>query len=193
MPLIAAIAGNRTRFSSSQRYADTTGATIASSATAYTLIKDLMKTWRQALMEGCWSGAIGSLTSTAVLAATGDYEKGTVLGPINVISRWIWGDRAVHHHEPSLRYTATGYAIHHASATLWGVVYEKFVEAPEQQLPARVAGGLVVGALACFTDYKLTPYRLQPGFEKHLSTGSMALVYGVFGLSLALRGQLAHR
>jgi hypothetical protein len=53
-----------------------------------------MKTWRQALMEGCRSGAIGRLASTAALASTGDYEKGTVLGPINVISRWIRGDRA---------------------------------------------------------------------------------------------------
>jgi len=153
----------------------------------------MKKTWRQALVQGCWSGAIGSLTSTAVLAAAGNEEKGTPLGPINVIARWFWGDRAAHHHEPSLRYTATGYAIHHASATLWAVVYEKFVEAPEQRLAARVAGGLAVGALACFTDYKLTPYRLEPGFDKHLSAGSMALVYGVFGLSLALRGQLQRR
>ena len=137
------------------------------------------------------SGAIGSLASTAALSAAGYREKGSPLGPINVISRWIWGDRTARHHEPSLRYTLTGYAIHHASATLWAIVYERFVEKPAQPIPVRVAGGLGVAAMACFTDYRLTPYRLQPGYEKHLSSAALLMVYGSFGMALALRGALA--
>lgn len=155
------------------------------------LMKDSMKTWRKAWKDGLMSGAIGSLTSTVALSVAGQKEIGSVLGPINVISRWLWGDRTAHHHEASLRYTATGYAIHHASATLWAVVYEKLSEKPEQSLPDRIAGGLGVAAMACFTDYKLTPYRLQPGYEKHLSRPALALVYGSFGLALAARGALA--
>jgi len=157
------------------------------------LMKDSMKTWRQASKDGLVSGAIGSLASTAALSVAGQKEIGSVLGPINVISRWLWGDRTAHHHEASLRYTATGYAIHHASATLWAVVYEKLFEKPRQSLPARIGGGLGVAAMACFTDYKLTPYRLQPGYEKHLSAPALALVYASFGLALAARGALARR
>lgn len=155
------------------------------------LMKGSMKTWQKAWKDGLVSGAIGSLASTAALAAAGQKEVGSVLGPINVISRWLWGDRTVHHHEASLRYTATGYAIHHASATLWALVYEKLLEEPQQALPARIGGGLAVASMACFTDYKLTPYRLQPGYEKHLSASSLALVYASFGLALAVRGALA--
>jgi hypothetical protein len=157
------------------------------------LMKDSMKTWRQAWNDGLVSGAIGSLVSTAALSLAGQKEIGSVLGPINVISRWLWGDRTAHHHEASLRYTATGYAIHHASATLWAVVYEKRFEKPGQSLAARISGGFGVAAMACFTDYKLTPYRLQPGYEKHLSAPSLALVYASFGLALAVRGALARR
>lgn len=158
------------------------------------LMKDSMKTWGQAWKDGLVSGAIGSLASTVALSVAGQKEIGSVLGPINVISRWLWGDRTAHHHEASLRYTATGYAIHHASATLWAIVHEKLFEKPEQSLPARIAGGLGVAAMACFADYKLTPYRLHPGYEKHLSARSLALVYASFGLALAARGALArHR
>jgi hypothetical protein len=157
------------------------------------LMKASMKTWKQAWHDGLMSGAIGSLASTAALSVAGQQEIGSALGPINVISRWLWGDRTAHHHEPSLRYTVTGYAIHHASATLWAVVYEKLCERLQQPLPVRIGGGLGVAAMACFTDYKLTPYRLQPGYEKHLSASSLALVYASFGLALAARGALARR
>jgi hypothetical protein len=157
------------------------------------LMKDSMKTWEHAWKDGLMSGAIGSLVSTLALSIAGQKEIGSTLGPINVISRWLWGDRTAHHHEASLRYTATGYAIHHASATLWAIVYEKLCEKPQQSMPVRIGGGLGVAAMACFTDYKLTPYRLQPGYEKHLSGPSLALVYASFGLALAARGVLARR
>ncbi len=160
---------------------------------SHSLMEDSMKTWQQAWNDGLMSGAIGSLASTAALSLAGQKEIGSTLGPINVISRWIWGDRTAHHHEASLRYTATGYAIHHASATLWAIVYEKLCERPQQALPARIGGGLGVAAMACFCDYQLTPYRLQPGYEKHLSAPSLALVYASFGLALAVRGALARR
>lgn len=153
-------------------------------------MENIMKTWRQAGKDAVMSGTIGSLVSTVALSAAGYREKSSPLGPINVISRWIWGDRTAHHHEPSLQYTATGYAIHHASATLWALVYERFIEKPEQPLPARVAGGLSLAAMACFMDYRLTPYRLQPGYEKHLSSTSLLMVYSSFGLALAVRGAL---
>lgn len=154
-----------------------------------------MKTWPQALRDGAVSGSVASILSTAVLGARGQQEDDTPFAPTNAISHWFWGDRAAHHDEPSGRYTAVGYAIHHASATLWAVLYEKwFGEKAESRevLPA-VAGGAAVAALACFVDYKMTPQRLQPGFEKRLSTPSLFLVYASFGAGLVLRGLAASR
>ena len=152
-----------------------------------------MKTWQQAIRDGAVSGSVASILSTAVLGVRGQQEDGTPYAPTNAISHWFWGDRAAEHDEPSVRYTAVGYAIHHASATLWAVLYEKwFGEKAErgEVLPA-IAGGAAVAGLACFADYKLTPPRLQPGFEKRLSSASLFLMYGIFGATLALRGLAA--
>lgn len=154
-----------------------------------------MKTWRQALRDGAVSGSVASIASTVVLSIRGEQEEDEPYAPTNAISHWFWGDRAARHDEPSMRYTAVGYAIHHASATLWAVIYEKwFGERAErgELLPA-FAGGATVAALACFVDYKMTPHRLQPGFEKRLSTPSLFLVYAGFGAALALRGLAASR
>jgi len=154
-----------------------------------------MKTWPQAVRDGAVSGSVASILSTAVLSMRGRQEAGTASAPTNAISHWFWGDRATRRDEPSGRYTAVGYAIHHASATLWAVVYEKWFgeKAERRELLPAVAGGAAVAALACFVDYKVTPHRLRPGFEKRLSTPSLFLVYASFGASLVLRGLAASR
>lgn len=154
-----------------------------------------MKTWPQAFRDGALSGSVASVLSTAVLGARGEKEDGTPFAPTNAISHWFWGDRAARQNAPSMRYTALGYTIHHASATLWAVLYEKwFGEKAERGeiLPA-VVGGAAVAGLACFVDYKMTPERLQPGFEKRLSTPSLFLVYASFGAALVVRGLAASR
>jgi len=130
-----------------------------------------------------------------VLGARGERESGTPYAPTNAISHWLWGDRAARHNEPSTRYTAVGYVIHHASATLWAVLYEKWFgdKAERGEIVPAVAGGAAVAGLACFVDYQLTPQRLQPGFEQRLSSPSLFLVYASFGAALALRGLAASR
>lgn len=158
-------------------------------------MKEAMKPWSEAIRDGAMSGSIASLTSTAVLAASGEKETGTPYAPTNAISHWFWGERAAHRDRLSARYTLLGYGIHHASATLWAVIYEKFfgrVAECKAVVPA-LAGGVAVAGLACFVDYKMTPQRLQPGFEKRLSSRSLFLVYGAFGLALAVRGLAASR
>jgi hypothetical protein len=146
-----------------------------------------VKDWSTAARDALWSGAAASLASTLMLSLCGEREKRSPLAPTNVTSRWIWGRRAEHKHGASLRYTATGYAIHHAMSTLWALVYEKWVDPRVRHAPAPVvlASGLAMGTLSCFTDYKLTPERLEPGFDRHLSKTSLALSYGAFGLALA--------
>lgn len=154
-----------------------------------------MKTWPQAIRDGAVSGSVASVLSTAVLSARGQEEDGTPFAPTNAISHWFWGDRAARQNAPSTRYTALGYAIHHASATLWAVLYEKWFgeKAERGELLPAVIGGAAVAGLACFVDYKMTPERLQPGFEKRLSTPSLFMVYASFGAALVLRGLAASR
>jgi hypothetical protein len=149
-----------------------------------------MKPWSTALRDGAASGSLASLASTAVLSERGRKENGTPYAPTNAISHWFWGERAARRDDPSTRYTLTGYAIHHASSIFWAVFYEKLFgeKAEGKKIAPALAGGLAIAGLACFVDYKMTPQRLQPGFEKRLSTPSLFLVYGAFGLALAMRG-----
>ncbi len=154
-----------------------------------------MKTWQQAMQQGLVSGSIASLASTVVLSACGAHEEGTAYAPTNATSHWLWGDQAKHRDEPSVRFTLTGYAIHHASSCFWAVIYEKWLgsDAKLKALRSPLASGAAIASLACFVDYKLTPGRLRPGFEQRLSKPSLFLAYAGFGLALGMRGMLAKK
>lgn len=149
-----------------------------------------MKPWNEAVRDGVISGVATSALSTVALAACGQQENGNPYGPTNAVSHWFWGDEAARHNEPSARYTLVGYGIHHAAATLWATLYERWFgrTAERGDVGPALAGGAAVAALACFVDYKMTPHRLQPGYEMRLSKRSLFLVYGVFGVGLAMRG-----
>lgn len=154
-----------------------------------------MDKWKTALQRGLVSGATSSVLSTAALAALGKGTSNTMFGPTNAISHWIWGDSAVHHDEPSVKYTLPGYLIHHASATFWAVLFERAcASALDKRDTARtIELATAASAVACFTDYQLTPGRLRPGYEKRLSKPSLTVVYGAFGLGLAVGAMLCRR
>jgi hypothetical protein len=98
----------------------------------------------------------------------------------------LWGDIAKHQYDLSARYTGVGYVIHHASAFFWAFIYERLFPAPRLvKMPETVASAAVVSALAAGTDYLLTPQRLRPGYEQHLSIHSMIMVYAGFAAGLA--------
>ncbi len=151
-----------------------------------------MKDWATAAREGAVSGAAASVVSTALLSAFGRREAGSPYAPTNATSHWLWGDRAALQDGPSWRYTALGYLIHHASATFWAVIYEKWMDREDKRedvLPA-IAKGAAIAGLAAFVDYKLTPQRLQPGYEMRLSRPALLAVYAGFGLAMAARSML---
>ena len=78
---------------------------------------------------------------------------------------------------------------------MWAVLYA-WLHAnrhPAQPMPAALASAGVAAATACLIDYKLTPRRLTPGFEHHLSTRSMTVVYATFAIGLALGCAVANR
>lgn len=154
-----------------------------------------MEPWKTALQRGLVGGATSSLLSTVALAALGKREAGSAYAPTNAVSHWIYGDKAARHHGASARYTLPGYLIHHGSAMFWAVIFERLCgELLDRKNPALTLGvGTAASAVACFTDYQLTPDRLKPGYERHLSRPSLAVVYGAFGVGLAIGAMLCRR
>ena len=147
-----------------------------------------MTDWTTSMQRGVVSGAASSLVSTAALALLGRTETGSAYAPMNAVSHWIWGDEAAEHDGFSLKYTVTGYAIHHVSATFWSVLFEKLAgeKLDKKDLRVTLATSAATSAIACFVDYKMTPKRLNPGYEMRLSKKSLAGVYAAFAVGLAL-------
>lgn len=148
----------------------------------------LRKPWRNAAQDALSSGTNASLASTAALMIASKAEAGSAFAGTNAISHWLWGDSAARRDRPSVRHTLVGYAIHHAASIFWATFYERWFGRAKDRgdVPRAVAGGLAVSALACLVDYRLTPHRLQPGYEMRLSKPALAGVYACFGLGLAL-------
>ncbi|SPC14624.1 conserved hypothetical protein [Cupriavidus taiwanensis] len=144
------------------------------------------------LRRAAVSGSCASLLSTGMLACGGSVDCGSAFAPVNAVSHWIWGDRAIHTNRPSVRHTVLGYVIHHAMSVFWAAFYEGAMAVGGAHRAARpsVIGGLAVAGIACFVDLKCTPHRLTPGFERRLSPGMLALVYVAFGLALPLGAML---
>lgn len=154
-----------------------------------------MDNWKVIISKGILPGTLASLASTAALAWFSRREAGSAYAGANAISHWLWGDRAFHQNQPTLKYTLVGYGIHHASAHLWGSIFEQLAgRVLGRKSPATtVAASAAATAVACFVDYQLTPKRLQPGFEQRISRPSLALVYVAFGLGLAAGAWANHR
>ena len=152
------------------------------------------------LRRAALSGTCASLLSTGMLACGGSVDCGSAFAPVNAVSHWIWGERAMHASRPSVRHTVLGYVIHHAMSVFWAAFYEGAMAVGDAHriacpsarptAPARVLGGLAIAGIACFVDLKCTPHRLTPGFERRLSPGMLALVYVAFGLALPLGAML---
>lgn len=153
-----------------------------------------MPTWKEALREGAVSGSVASILSTAYLAWAG-HRRGVTAAPVNAVSHWFFGDRALHRDGASLRYTLTGFLVHHAASVFWGVLHAKVWgarEAAKEPLPA-IGGAVTAASVACFVDYRLTPKRLTPGFEHRLGRPEMANVYAWFAIGLAVGSMLMRR
>jgi hypothetical protein len=153
-----------------------------------------MSTWKEAFREGAVSGSLASILSAGYLAIAGA-RRGEVAAPVNAVSHWFFGDRALRQDEPSLLYTLTGYLTHHGAALFWAVLHAKAWgtrEVAKKPLPA-AAGAVAAAGIACFVDYRLTPKRLTPGFEHRLGRPEMANVYACFALGLMIGSLMMKR
>lgn len=154
-----------------------------------------MKREHSSLSRTMWLGTLASLCSTLVLARRGKTETGSWVAPTNAISHWLWGNRAAATDAPSWKYTALGYGIHHASATFWAAIYDRFSRKTLHEKPFvhHAAAATAMTAIAWTVDYQCTPERLQPGYEKRLSSPSLTAVYIGFAAGLALGSYLLSR
>jgi hypothetical protein len=152
-----------------------------------------MNDWKSSARQALVSGAGAGLISAAVMAAAGKIEGGTAAGPINGPSQWLFGRQAAYRRQPSVRHTATGLIIHCLTAAGWALLHERVFGRNKAAQPASVKlrNAAVTAAAANFVDYKLTPKRLQPGFDVQLSKTSMFAVYAAVAVGLTLYGHLS--
>lgn len=141
--------------------------------------------WRFSLRRAWYIGGIASVLSTAIISRRSAVDSGAAASGTNSTSHWVWGESAQHQRDLSARYTGVGYAIHHLSSVFWAFVYEHFFPSRRGETKDTFLSAAGVATVAAATDYLLTPPRLRPGFERHLSMPSMVLVYAGFGIGLA--------
>ncbi|HEX7012947.1 MAG TPA: hypothetical protein VF161_09375 [Steroidobacteraceae bacterium] len=142
-----------------------------------------------ALARAIVPGSAASLLSALALSACSKVQTDSAAGGVNGPSQWIWGERT---RRATLRHTALGYAIHHLTSIFWATLHE-CVFAKERRRrgtsPEDVARmctqAAVTAASAYFVDYHVTPRRLGPGFEKHVSPGAIFVSYAAFAAGLA--------
>lgn len=154
-------------------------------------MQSLVNTANRAARSGCYA----SIASTLILVLRGVRDCRSAIAPVNAVSHWLWKDVAIYRSEASIRYSVTGYLIHHAASIFWAFFYELWTARTRKPAPvARAAArGAVVAAVACAVDLRCTPKRLTPGFERRLSKRSLLLVYTAFGLGLAIHTLIDHR
>jgi hypothetical protein len=147
-----------------------------------------MNEWKRAAREALISGATASLLSTAAMMVAGKIERNAPAGPLNGPSQWVYGRQAAHRRKFNLGYTLTGFLIHHLTATGWALLHERVFGGRKQaQTRAhQMRNAAITAAVANLVDYRLTPKRLQPGFDAQLSKKSMFAVYAAFAAGLAL-------
>jgi hypothetical protein len=147
---------------------------------------------RRYLLDGVVAGSCASVLSAVVLALAGRHDVHSAVAPLNAVSHWWWDREALYRHRLDLRHTVLGYVTHHGAAIFWGTLLAVYLNRqPQWQRPAQIAAAsAATSAIACFVDFRLTPRRLTPGYEHHLSNKSLAATYAVFAVGLAL-GSLA--
>ncbi|GHE27152.1 hypothetical protein ACFOED_10540 [Vulcaniibacterium thermophilum] len=126
------------------------------------------------------------MLSTAVLSWRSRRETGRGATATNATSHWVWGEPAMRRREPSVRHTALGYAIHHASSIFWAVAFERLMLRKRASVARTTGTAAAVSAMAYAVDYGLTPKRLTPGFERHLDARGMLLTYAAVAAGFAL-------
>ncbi len=144
--------------------------------------------WKRAAGRALVSGTAASLLSTVVMSLAGKVERNAPAGPINGPGQWLFGRKAARHRSFKPAYTVTGFLIHQLTATGWALLHERVFGANKasQPITKRLRNAAVTATVANVVDYRLTPRRLQPGFDAQLSRKSMLAIYAAFAVGLTV-------
>jgi hypothetical protein len=145
-----------------------------------------MKTrkWTPALLRALRTGSWASVASTAVLLVCGKGALNDSARPINGPSQWVQGRHAPHMPGASVKYTAVGYAIHHAMSVFWATLFERF-RPPRPSASTAFVAASVTATAAFVADFHVVPKRLSPGFETELPRSCVIASYIAFAAALA--------
>jgi hypothetical protein len=152
-----------------------------------------MNDWKDAARDALVSGSVASVTSTAALMLFGAAAIGRPFAPTNAVSHWVHGASATRADRFSWRHTVTGYLTHHCASVFWALLHEKLFgsAAAARRGALRALGDATATAtVAWVVDYRLTPRRLMPGYERRLARKPLYAVYAAFAAGLALGGAL---
>lgn len=136
------------------------------------------------LRNTLWSAGLATVCTTAITLLHGRRQDDAPAAPLNATSHIVWGDEAAGHDELSVRYTLVGGLLNAAAMLGWAGIQEAVFGRWARE--GSVGRAAVTSALAYATDYHVVPERLTPGFEKRLSPGALACVYGVLATALAI-------
>lgn len=141
------------------------------------------------------SGTAASLASAAALVAGSKIRDGSWAGGLNGPSQWLWGESEAYTRKATFRHTGLGYFIHHSTSIFWAVLHEAIFGGGRKRKPPlqHCTEAITSAATAYVVDYHLTPRRLRPGFEKHVSPTGMVAVYAAFAAGLAITAILRDR
>jgi hypothetical protein len=146
----------------------------------------------EAMKDAVVSGSFAAVLSASALSFCSRQEEGSAAGGLNGPSQWLWGEDEAYTRDATLKHTGVGYTIHHSTSVFWAAIYEHLFGRARNRTGREVSNARVIAEAAAMTaaayvvDYKLTPRRFRPGFEKHISGRSMFAVYVAFGTGLAL-------
>jgi len=127
---------------------------------------------------------MASTLSTAMISAFSRRHAGTASAGTNATSHWIWGSRARRRDAPTLRHTASGYAIHHTMSVFWATMFEAATRRAHRT--AHIGAAASATAVAAYVvDYHVVPRRLNPGFESRLPPRAIFATYAAFAAGLA--------
>lgn len=145
------------------------------------------KTWRQAFERALISGSWASIFSTMALVLCSKRDRRRSAAALNGPSQWLWGETEAYERRATVRHTIPGFIIHHSMSIGWATLHEKTMASTGRlQAPfARAGAAMCTAAVAYLIDYYVTPPRFRPGFEKHLKSSSMFIVYASFATGLA--------
>lgn len=129
------------------------------------------------------SGSLASLFSMVPLLLLGRKATGHWTPVPNAISHWLWGRSALHKHGATFRHTFAGVFIHHMASIFWATFFCRWCATADRNVGGKAVS---IALAACLVDFKMTPQRLTPGFEHHLSKKDLAIVYSCFAAGLAL-------